>query len=307
MSSWLEWTKGTYERLDGTLSEYVFASLGRMGCDMDAMDPTTGRLSLVKSPTPAFLAMLAYLTVVVVGLLRSEGKVEKKERKDPSWMKGIVLLHNLFLVVLSGYMSVGISWEAYKNGYKVWGNPYDPKETRMAYLIWVFYVSKLYEFFDTVIMLLKGNTKQVSFLHVYHHATISIIWWIIAFRAPGGDAYFSAAMNSAVHVLMYLYYFLAASLGKNDKVRSKYLWWGKHLTQIQMLQFFLNLCQAYYILYVESLYVTFLAQVLFYYMITLLILFGNFYVQKHMFKKKKTKVADKGKKHRPASRRPKRA
>lgn len=36
-------------------------------------------------------------------------------------------------------------------------------------------------------MLLKGNTKQVSFLHVYHHVSISCIWWAIAYAAPGGD------------------------------------------------------------------------------------------------------------------------
>lgn len=66
----------------------------------------------------------------------------------------------------------------------------------MAHYIWVFYVSKIYEFLDTFIMLLKNNLKQVSFLHVYHHATISFMWWMIAHRAPGGDAYFSAALNS---------------------------------------------------------------------------------------------------------------
>ena len=38
-----------------------------------------------------------------------------------------------------------------------------------------------------VIMLLKGNAKQVSFLHVYHHVSISCIWWAIAYAAPGGD------------------------------------------------------------------------------------------------------------------------
>lgn len=64
--------------------------------------------------------------------------------------------------------------------------------------IYIFYISKLYEFLDTAIMLLKGNLQQVSILHVYHHATISFIWWMITHTAPGGDAYFSAALNSFV-------------------------------------------------------------------------------------------------------------
>ena len=42
-------------------------------------------------------------------------------------------------------------------------------------------------FLRQFIMLAKGNYKQVSFLHTYHHVSISLIWWIIAYTAPGGD------------------------------------------------------------------------------------------------------------------------
>jgi hypothetical protein len=31
-----------------------------------------------------------------------------------------------------------------------------------------------------IIMIVKGNMRQVSFLHVYHHVTISIIWCVLA-------------------------------------------------------------------------------------------------------------------------------
>jgi elongation of very long chain fatty acids protein 4 len=61
---------------------------------------------------------------------------------------------------------------------------------------------------------------QVTVLHVYHHASISFIWWMITHTAPGGDAYFSAALNSLVHVLMYTYYLLAILLGKDKRVRA---------------------------------------------------------------------------------------
>lgn len=93
-------------------------------------------------------------------------------------------------------------------------------------------------------MLAKGNLQQVSLLHVYHHASISCIWWLITYSAPGGDAYFSAALNSLVHVVMYAYYLLAILLGRDARARARYLFWGKYLTQFQMAQFVANLVQV---------------------------------------------------------------
>ena len=47
-----------------------------------------------------------------------------------------------------------------QSGYKLWGVPYNAAEKDMASLIYIFYVSKIYEFMDTFIMLLKGNVQQ---------------------------------------------------------------------------------------------------------------------------------------------------
>jgi hypothetical protein len=38
-----------------------------------------------------------------------------------------------------------------------------------------------------IIMIMKRNTRQITFLHVYHHSSISLIWWAIAHHAPGGE------------------------------------------------------------------------------------------------------------------------
>ena len=174
-------------------------------------------------------------------------KPKEAARRTPR-IRSLVIFHNVFLVVLSLYMpDGGCLLEAYRNGYNVWGNAYNPKETALAHYIWVFYVvSKMYEFLDTFIMLLKNNLKQVSFLHVYHHATISFMWWMIAHRAPGGDAYFQRRAQLVGALCMYTYYLMAVLVGKDEKKRKKYLWWGRYLTQMQMLQFFLNLCQSVY-------------------------------------------------------------
>ena len=119
-------------------------------------------------------------------------------------------------------------------------------------------------------------------LHVYHHASISFSWWMITYTAPGGDAYFSAALNSLVvrarpavcqarsdargfaaradvHLLpagnpagqgpQGTWRRCDAANGGADvrmrgQVRARYLWWGRYLTQFQMAQFLANLVQA---------------------------------------------------------------
>jgi len=57
----------------------------------------------------------------------------------------------------------------------------------MAKMIWLFYFSKIMEFVDTMIMVLKKNNRQISFLHVYHHSSIFTIWWLVTFIAPNGE------------------------------------------------------------------------------------------------------------------------
>ena len=57
-------------------------------------------------------------------------------------------------------------------------------------------------------------------------------------------AYYSCALNSLVHVLMYTYYALSMVLGKDPALRRKYLWWSRYLTQFQMFQFVTNMVQV---------------------------------------------------------------
>ena len=64
-------------------------------------------------------------------------------------------------------------------------------------------------------------------------------------RASGAaPAYYSCALNSLVHVFMYMYYALSMVLGKDPARRRKYLWWSRYLTQFQMFQFVTNMVQV---------------------------------------------------------------
>ena len=269
---------------DLKVSKLVFWVAECLHWELEPISPATADLPGVRSPTVLVTSLLLYLGVVATGCKLLSLNTDRGVR-DARWLRVIVISHNVFLISLSLYMCVGCLSQAYVNGYTLWGNEYKQEEKQLAFYIYVFYISKIYEFFDTIIMLLKNNLRQISFLHVYHHSTISLIWWMIARRAPGGDAYFSAALNSWVHVCMYAYYLLAIVLGKSPEMRSKYLWWGRHLTQMQILQFVLNLFQALYCASYSK-YPKFLSSILLVYMMSLLVLFGHFYYSKHVVSSK---------------------
>ena len=56
------------------------------------------------------------------------------------------------------------------------------------------------------------------------------VWFGVRFT-PGGHAVFFGMLNTFVHVIMYFYYMVAA-MGPNY---SKFIWWKKYLTAIQMV------------------------------------------------------------------------
>ena len=59
-------------------------------------------------------------------------------------------VHNVVLIVLSAGMAASSIYWARAHSYSFWGNAYRPYERNMGLTIYVFYVSKFYEFFDTV-------------------------------------------------------------------------------------------------------------------------------------------------------------
>eukprot|EP00270_Netrium_digitus_P011299 TRINITY_DN3587_c0_g1_i1.p1 TRINITY_DN3587_c0_g1~~TRINITY_DN3587_c0_g1_i1.p1 ORF type:complete len:338 (+),score=51.41 TRINITY_DN3587_c0_g1_i1:90-1103(+) len=271
----------SFPYLEKTISATVFYILDFIGIESDRLSPITSSLPLVSNPAPVFMAVLAYLAVVLGGSHWIRASGIKPLVKEPWSLQLLVICHNSFLCGLSAYMGCTILAEAFSNEYSFWGNPYKDSEKRMGQLIYLFYVSKFYEFMDTMVMLLKRNTRQITALHVYHHTSISIIWWVMAYRCPGGDAYFSAAFNSWVHVIMYAYYLLAATVCKDQKSRKKYLFWGKYLTVVQILQFVMFLSQAIYGIMNPGVHPRGIPGLLFVYSLSLLVFFIDFFIKKH--------------------------
>jgi hypothetical protein len=223
------------------------------------------------NPFHVVLILLVYLAVVFVGSFWM-GRM-----KQPANVKALQIIHNAFLVFLSLFMCVEGFYETkVAGGYYWFGNPLDERTNNgkaIARIMWVFYWSKILEFNDTFIMILRKSFRQVTFLHLYHHFTIFAIWWCVIYYGPGGDAVFSVILNSFVHVIMYSYY-LSTTIGYPLNFIKPYI------TAIQMSQFLLMMVQSFCDIVTDYRgYPRFLVWTLFLYMISLLILFYNFFTK----------------------------
>jgi hypothetical protein len=109
----------------------------------------------------------------------------------------------------------------------------------------------------------------VSFLHVYHHASIALVWgYLLQAGDANGTAYFGAFLNSVVHLLMYTHYFVTA-LGIRNPLKGL-------LTTLQMVQFGLCLLHASCVALWETVLPPRLALLQLAYHSIMLLLFANF-------------------------------
>lgn len=99
------------------------------------------------------------------------------------------------------------------------------------------------------------------------------------------SAFLIGLINSFVHVVMYMYYGLAA-LGPQMHT---YLWWKHYLTSLQLLQFFIVTIHTAVNLYADCDFPDSMNIIVLGYALSLIALFSNFYHQNYI--SKKTKMA----------------
>ena len=193
--------------------------------------------------------------------------------------KQVLFVHNAVSILINLYIFCGILYETtYTHRYALYGNSLDTTHTALTHYIWVFHMTKYYEFMDTMIMILRKSFRQITFLHVYHHATVVLYTWGVLYNHPGGDYYLGPLINAWVHAWMYVYYMLASFMNKPS--RTKYLWWASYLTKAQILQFAINFSHSVYAL-LYSPYDTPLYRYGLYHQLSFIVLFGHFYFQKY--------------------------
>jgi len=193
-------------------------------------------------------AILLYLAFVYWGQKWMKGK-------EPYKMTTFLKFWNLGMSILSLFMCLGLGLPVLALSIKqglfedplhaiymatcapdmvVWVGP-------QVFWGWVFAWSKFLEMGDTVLLVLRK--RKVIFLHWYHHTTVlAYTWFSLAVMNPTSG--FFAPINAIIHVFLYYYYY-AATNGHRP-------WWGKFLTQAQLLQmvlgFSISVLWSYYYL-----------------------------------------------------------
>lgn len=133
---------------------------------------------------------------------------------------------------------------------------------------------QILDFLDTTFMVVRGKWTQFSFLHVYHHFSIFLTYWLVTSVGYDGDVYYTIVANSFVHLVMYFYYLLTSFPGVEKP------WWGKYVTQMQMAQFVTMNLQALTILFRPCPYPHPVTWFYLFYILSLLGLFASFYVKR---------------------------
>ncbi|GLJ24545.1 hypothetical protein SUGI_0469310 [Cryptomeria japonica] len=180
--------------------------------------------------------MVSYLLLVAILVFIM------KKKSNPLHLGPIPVIHNMIILSLSALMVVGC-WEAagveMEQTRWLWGRgSYERKKWifcfpigtqpigRLFFWSYVFYLSKFYEFVDTIILVLKK--RPLTFLHVYHHAVV-VVMCFLWLEYSQSLQIIALITNASVHTLMYTYYLLC-SIGYPPP-------WKKLVTNCQIVQF----------------------------------------------------------------------
>ena len=281
----------------------------KFNLDTDLDIIPTRKYPLVRAEE-AMYPLLFYFGIIIFGkmaffLTKSSSKDANSKSKpliNADLLYNLKFFYNICQIVLCSYMTMESVILAIRYNYWLYPlfecNPFNFMEPRVDKICWWFYISKIIDFTDTIFIILGNKRKQFTFLHIYHHVTIFIAFWININLAYDADGFLAVTLNSFVHTIMYLYYLISMHIPKDkDKGKgTKYkIWWKKYLTMIQMIQFILMVTQASLILFVHKcdqiprrtvqLYLA--------YIISLFLLFRNFYNTAYSKKDDKDKKKNK--------------
>ncbi|CAH8636332.1 unnamed protein product [Schistosoma rodhaini] len=262
-------------------------------------DPRLSTYPLMSTWTPTALISLAYTIIVYLWRMELIRRMNKQKMEinlnDKSLIKSsdqkqsityYMVIYNFSMVLFSTYLSISsfilIRQLDYGLGCIELPDPNDKRTDNLVYYGYLFFFSKFVEMLDTVFFLYRGKVDQVTFLHVFHHASMPpSVWWGLKY-APGGLLYMFPLINSFVHIIMYIYYGLT-SIGLYQ-----YLWWKNYLTIIQMLQFlwFIIHQGKFLLFYKQCKFPKIFPFIICLYSLLFFLLFLNFYIKAYWKKER---------------------
>jgi len=151
----------------------------------------------------------------------------------------VAVIHNLLLSVGSLVMLLGTLFELNRR----WASSGDfgwffceaATESNGPLFFWsyVYYLSKYYEMFDTVLVLLQKSRVPHFKLQVYHHAAVVPMAWFWC-QYQQSLQWGGLVFNTLVHVIMYHYYAM--------KILKRPTPWKRWITKLQIVQFATSFC-----------------------------------------------------------------
>ena len=152
----------------------------------------------------------------------------KHLRINPLLLHRVSVIHNGFLVMYSAWTFASLSRILYDDGIVFQSNYYF-KNPQFDTIIYLFYLSKYYEFIDTFLLYFNGKTP--IFLQKYHHIG-AVISWHLMYQYKVDMVWMATLLNSGVHTVMYSYYLGCLLKIKQVRIVKKYI------TTMQLCQFF---------------------------------------------------------------------
>ncbi|XP_063379392.1 very long chain fatty acid elongase AAEL008004-like [Cydia fagiglandana] len=209
-------------------------------------DPRTNNWFLISSPIPGLVIIFLYLQFV------NKWGPRYMANKPPFQLQKTLVVYNFLQVCVSCWIVYEGLDAAWLRHYSLKCQPVDysnsPEGMRAARCVYIYFLAKMSELLDTVFFVLRKKERQITFLHLYHHAAMPMISWGAIKYFPGGHGTFIGLVNSFVHIFMYAYYMLAA-LG--PEYQRKLNWWKRQITTLQMVQFCLTFLHSSQLLFYD--------------------------------------------------------
>jgi len=212
--------------------------------------------------------VLVYLTMVALAGWWTR-------RTKPAQLNTLMVVYNTAIVSLST-VCCGLFLRALVLCPHLYGKTRDPSVEAASRLYWQL---KMAQLLDTVFMVLRHKSRQISPLHVYHHVSIVLLTDYYHHLAPWPAFLLPATLNAATHVCLYTYYGLS-SLGVSLSHK-----WRRRLTELELCQFAVGLvhCTVGYLRHGFCVY----SMV---YGVSMTAMFANFYTRAYVLRRKERKI-----------------